>query len=497
MIRLDSHSGPRVAWCFHKLLAMVLLIAFWSLGSQILVLVGSRGLVPVTDWLGTTPGLGFSNAPTLFWLGASDGWLVGGTVIGALCALAALFGLAPRVALALGAVVYLSYVSVTRSFLAFQWDNLLLEALALALLLPDAPRDTRRGARGAAPFAHLLFRILLFKLYFESGIAKYQSHLGDWIDGSAMRYYYETAPLPTRFAWTAHHLPAWWHGFESRATLVLELAVPFGIFGPRKLRLAALALLTGFQLVNLATANYGFFVYLALALHVFVLDDSDVLRARRALGKQPRVRRALAWLRVARRRIPRLPSPALPVAAVIAVGAFYVGVSSAQALVRFNPEARKSETLRDVANLLGPYRLINTYHLFGHITRERIEPELQTFDGQSWVSHDLRYKPGDPLRPPPFVAPHQPRVDFLLWFHGLSHRQLPDYVRGLLRRACHDPSAVSELFVRPLPENASAVRMLYQRYHFTSPAERGQSGAWWTRTPVASSPAFSCTTLPR
>src|SRR5256885_8382782 len=47
-------------------------------------------------------------------------------------------------------------------------------------------------------FAHLLLRVLLFKLYFESGIAKWQSGLHDWHDGSAMTFYYETAPLPAR-----------------------------------------------------------------------------------------------------------------------------------------------------------------------------------------------------------------------------------------------------------------------------------------------------------
>src|SRR5256885_10492323 len=99
-------------------------------------------------------------------------------------------------------------------------------------------------------FAHLLLRVLTFKLYFESGIAKWQSPLHDWHDGSAMTYYYETAPLPAALAFYAHHLPVWWHHLESRATLVLELVVPFAAFGPRPARLLALAALTRFQVVN-------------------------------------------------------------------------------------------------------------------------------------------------------------------------------------------------------------------------------------------------------
>src|SRR5205823_3784973 len=98
-------------------------------------------------------------------------------------------------------------------------------------------------------------------------------------DGSAMVSYFETAPLPTSLALFAHALPAAWHRIESRTTLFLELVVPFAFFATRRYRLAAAGLLTAFQVINAATANYGFFCYLATALHVFLLDDTDVERA--------------------------------------------------------------------------------------------------------------------------------------------------------------------------------------------------------------------------
>ena len=91
-----------------------------------------------------------------------------------------------------------------------------------------------------------------------------QSPIHDWVDGSAMRFYYETAPIPTALAWYAHHLPAWWHHIESNATLVWEMGVPVLIFAPRRGRIVAAIVFTGFQLINIATANYGFFSYLAL-----------------------------------------------------------------------------------------------------------------------------------------------------------------------------------------------------------------------------------------
>ena len=139
---------------------------------------------------------------------------------------------------------------MARSFLSFQWDNLLLECGLLGALVSPNKR---------VPWVTFLLRVALFKLYFESGLAKYQSPIGDWKDGSAMAYYYETAPIPTWLAWYAHHLPRAWHALESHITLVFELGVPFLIFAPRPARLVAFGVFSGFQLLNIATANYGFF----------------------------------------------------------------------------------------------------------------------------------------------------------------------------------------------------------------------------------------------
>ena len=83
--------------------------------------------------------------------------------------MAALVGLWPRVCFALSTALYLSYATVGRDFLSFQWDNLLLECGLLAAFLPAGRRAS------PAPLVHLLFRLVLFKLYFESGIAKWQS----------------------------------------------------------------------------------------------------------------------------------------------------------------------------------------------------------------------------------------------------------------------------------------------------------------------------------
>ncbi len=135
------------------------------------VLLGSRGLLPVAEFMDAVRAdgrVGLFDLPTLLWRFHSDGALVGGTVVGAALSLAALLGWRPRLCFALSTALYLSYATVGRDFLSFQWDNLLLECGLLRRLPTDATRP--------APVVHFLFRLVLFKLYFESGVAKWQSH---------------------------------------------------------------------------------------------------------------------------------------------------------------------------------------------------------------------------------------------------------------------------------------------------------------------------------
>jgi hypothetical protein len=514
-------SGAAVGRLFGRVFAGIMLTAWLSLGAQVRVLLGSRGLLPAADFLEAVhaePGLSWLDVPTLFRLGCSDGALVAGVVAGALLSVLALAGVGRRVCFALSTVLYLSYVAVGRDFLSFQWDNLLLECGLLAAFLPgDRP----------APLVHFLFRVLLFKLYFESGLAKWQSYLHDWQDGSAMTFYYETAPLPTPLAFFAHHLPTWWHHLESRATLVLELLVPFAIFGPRPTRLLAAVAFTGFQILNVATANYGFFCYLALALHLFLFDDRDVERAAAWLAQitSPRVAGLAARLRriagapeaAARAVLTRLPRlvPPMPVVASRWLGraaaAAYLTLSLAEARLTFAEPGALVTWMGAALEVNARLRLVNTYHLFAAITRERIEPEFQTLPegtpelqnrsdpgsdatvDTAFVAHDLRHKPGDVRRAPDFVAPHQPRVDFQLWFYGLRFRSRePAYVSTLLERMCEDPPAVQPLFSSPLPPRPAAVRIVYWRYTFATRAEARATSAWWHREQIAQSPTFPC-----
>ncbi|HEY0137298.1 MAG TPA: lipase maturation factor family protein [Nannocystis sp.] len=476
---ISPDSGPVVARTFHAALGLVFVIAFASLASQIDLLFAAGGLAPIAE---TTELLREAEidpwlAPSLFWLSASDTALYTAAIAGMLCGLLALLGRLVRPALALATILYLAFVPLGAPFLGFQWDVLLLECGMLAVLLP-------RGR--AAPVVHLLLAFLLFKLYFESGVAKWYSPLGDWHDGSAMTVYYETAPIPTRLAWYAHHMPASWHALEGWVVLLGELLVPLLIFAGRRGRLIAFFALTGFQLVNLLTANYGFFIHLALALHLFLLRDEDLERPRQWLARLP------SWLRAP---APEDSSPGrLRTTLTATFAIIYLALSVLDARANFSDSETARAWQARFAPLYAPLSMINTYHLFAAITRERIEPEFSaTADDTTWTDYALHYKPGPLDRPPPFVAPHQPRLDFQLWFYGLAaESRPPGYILRLLVMLCRDPERAQAAFATPLLPDPAAIRLRFWRYRFSPPG----SPSWWTREQVGESGSLRCAELP-
>src|SRR5262249_10193241 len=149
---------------------------------------------------------------------------------------------------------------------------------------------------------------------------------------------------------------------------------------------------------------YGFFNYLSLALCLWVLDDGHLAGLARRLGRPVR------------------PEPVARPGGVSTAGLGAAGARlGALELVPFPPLGRggrpRPRALPPLRAVLDEVRSINAYHLFAQMTLVRREPVIEgSDDGVTWQSYELRYEPGDVDRAPPFVAPHQPRVDFQMWF---------------------------------------------------------------------------------
>lgn len=107
-------------------------------------------------------------------------------------------------------------------------------------------------------------------------------------------------------------------------------------------------------------------------------------------------------------------------------------------------------------------------------------------DGVTWKGYEFKYKPGDVNRMPPFVAPHQPRLDWQMWFASLGHYQRnPWYVMLVIRLLEGSKDAAGLLETNPFPnEKPKMIRSLFYNYHFTD-LQSGKNGSWWSREPKA------------
>jgi hypothetical protein len=133
-----------------------------------------------------------------------------------------------------------------------------------------------------------------------------------------------------------------------------------------------------------------------------------------------------------------------------------------------------------------PLRSVNRYGLFAMMTTRRPEIIVEgSDDGRTWKPFEFRWKAGDVQRPPGFVAPHQPRLDWQMWFAALGTcEENPWLVNFLARLLQGEPAVLRLLRNNPFPAGPPRfVRASLFDYHFTDRATRRSTGAWWRREP--------------
>jgi uncharacterized membrane protein YphA (DoxX/SURF4 family) len=467
------------AWIFLQGLGWVYLLAFFSLWLQIEPLVGEQGLLPYRDLLARYQVLAEQRMwgwtlytrwmPSLLWLDPSDRGLRWLCLSGILGAILLILRIAPRLVLLFLWMAYLSLVKAGQDFLAFQWDNLLLEAGFLAIFL--APSGLYVGyTRLVEPprMARWLLWFLLIRLIFLSGWVKLQSGDVTWSHLTALAFHYETQPLPTLLAWYAHQLPMALHRIATAATLGIELAAPFllllGIFSRR---VAALSMMLLMFLI-LLTGNYGFFNLLSLALLALTLDDAFYASFLPFFWQRGFTLRKRKITLLGRVVLLGCVAPLFYLAALQTAG---------QIVPRSWLEPQRWPLLATVA----PFRSVNRYGLFAVMTTQRPEIMLEASqDGQRWLPYRFRFKPDDPKKAPVFAFFHMPRLDWQLWFAALSGHERQPWLRRLLQKLRHaDPAALSLLHSAPFTEKPRFIRSIRMMCRFSSFAERHRDDAWW------------------
>ncbi|HLN58227.1 MAG TPA: lipase maturation factor family protein, partial [Thermoanaerobaculia bacterium] len=99
----------------------------------------------------------------------------------------------------------------------------------------------------------------------------------------------------------------------------------------------------------------------------------------------------------------------------------------------------------------------------------------------NWSEYEFRWKPGDPKRPPRQVAPHQPRLDWQMWFAALgTYQENPWFIAFVARLLQGSPDVERLLLRNPFPNHPPRyIRAVLFEYRFTDAAERRAAGAWW------------------
>jgi predicted DCC family thiol-disulfide oxidoreductase YuxK len=483
----EPSTYARATWLFLRLLGIVYLMAFWSLGGQILGLSGHDGILPADRYLaGARAALGLDRfwlLPTLAWASTSDAALQILCTGGGALALLLVAGILPSVVLPLLWLTYLSLSIVCREFLSFQWDGLLLESGFLAILL--APLTLRERPRDLADPPRVAVRLLLwllFRLMVGSGVVKLASGDPAWHHLTALAFHFETQPIPTPIAWYAHRLPLWLLKAMTAAVLALEIGAPFLILTPRRLRALAFVPLVGLQALIALTGNYAFFNLLTMAICLFLLDDAAL--GSRGAWDRAGTGRAVTG-RVRRGLLVAVAVVTVPVSAVMFAGALGI-------------ELPGSVLVDPLARLIAPFRSVNAYGLFAVMTTTRPEIILEgTEDGATWVEYQFRYKAGDVRRRPPWVAPHQPRLDWQMWFAALGRFDDERWFQSFCVRLLEADAAVLKLLERDPFQGRRPryVRAVLYRYRFSDQA--AGSGVWWVRERLGEySPVLSLTATP-
>jgi predicted DCC family thiol-disulfide oxidoreductase YuxK len=462
----EPREPPRydlVSFLFLRLFGLIYLSAFVSFGVQAQGLIGSHGILPVAQMVDTVAGrVGperFFLMPMVFWWNTGDAAIQAVCWAGAGLSLLLVFNLLPRLSLLLLYALYLSLLYGGQVFTFYQWDTFLLEAGFLALLLSVA----------TVPGIWLL-RWLLFRFIFMSGVVKLLSGDPHWRDLSALSYHFLTQPLPTPPAWYAAQLPPGLLTCLTGFTFFVELILPFLIVFPRRLRFLAafgiLLLLSGITI----TGNYNWFDLQAMVICLVLFDDAALQRI------------------VPQRLIRLLPAraerhaPGRAVTAVVGtVAVLIVCCSLVQMDGRFG--GRPPAVAQSVDRLVAPLHIVNSYGLFAVMTTTRHEIVIEgSNDGVDWREYEFRYKPGDMTRRPRWNIPHQPRLDWQMWFAALDDPRRLTWFRQFLRRLLENEPTVTALLAKnPFPDTPPRyVRARFYDYTYAGSEEKAR-GIWWDR----------------
>lgn len=132
-------------------------------------------------------------------------------------------------------------------------------------------------------------------------------------------------------------------------------------------------------------------------------------------------------------------------------------------------------------------QLANSYGLFRRMTGLGGRPEVVlqgSYDGHHWTEIEFMYKPGNVSWMPPVVTPHQPRLDWQMWFAALGPHTHSPWFTSLVLRLLQGKEPVIRLIQNDLAkypfykQPPTYIKAQLYKYWFSQPGEQGK---WWRR----------------
>ncbi|MFO0722597.1 MAG: lipase maturation factor family protein [Myxococcota bacterium] len=454
----------RARFLILRLLGFVYTAAFASLAWQLMPLIGSTGVTPAARFVTQLEerlgvGQAFLALPSIFFLDTSDTTLLAFAWIGLGLSVALLLGYASGLVLLALWSIYLSFVHIGQVWYGYGWEIQLAETGFLAIFLVPFFDGRPRAARAPPFFALVLFRWLGFRIMLGAGLIKLR---GDacWTELSCLDTHFLTQPIPSPLSLLFHLLPPWAHRLGVLFNHLVEVGLPWLMFGPRRARAIAGLGMIAFQLTLILSGNLSFLNWLTIVPMLACFDDGQLTRGKYV----PPPVQPFRWDRRA------------------ILGAVLCTLIAALSL---NPVANLWSGHQVMNTSFDPLALVNTYGAFGSVGKTRDELIIEgTLDDPEdpeavWKAYELPCKPGDPLRRPCFTGPFQRRLDWQIWFAAMGSIEDEPWMANVVLKLLRGEPDIRRLFAQdPYPGKAPrAIRVERYRYDF---APLGQE-AWWIR----------------
>ncbi|KAF7662071.1 hypothetical protein LDENG_00247040 [Lucifuga dentata] len=159
--------------------------------------------------------------------------------------------------------------------------------------------------------------------------------------------------------------------------------------------------------------------------------------------------------------------------------------------IEYDSNANLWPGVHQAYELVDRYQLVNSYGLFRRMTGVGGRPEVViegSNDGVTWTEIEFMFKPGNLSASPPVVTPHQPRLDWQMWFAALGTNAQAPWFTSLLYRLLQGKRDVIELIQTevsqyPFHQQPPAyLRAHRYKYWFTEPkADGSYPQRWWRR----------------